>query len=47
MRSVFVVITDVGTKNSTQVDVAEDDDVIEAFPADRANQPLRMPILPW
>ncbi|MEA2911107.1 MAG: hypothetical protein QOJ15_3188, partial [Bradyrhizobium sp.] len=43
MRSVFVVITDVGTKNSTQVDVAEDDDVIEAFPADRANQPLRMP----
>jgi hypothetical protein len=46
MRSVFVVITDVGTKNSTQVGVAEDDDVIEAFPADRANQPLRMPILP-
>ena len=47
MRSVFVVIADVGTKNSTQVDVAEDDDVIEAFPADRANQPVRMPILPW
>jgi hypothetical protein len=46
MRSVFVVIADVGTKNSTQVGVAEDDDVIEAFPADRANQPLRMPILP-
>ena len=47
MRSVFVVITDVGTKNSTQVDVAEDDDVIEAFPADQANQLPRMPILPW
>ena len=46
MRSVFVVITDVGTKNSTQVSVAEDDDVIEAFPADRAEQSLRMPVLP-
>jgi hypothetical protein len=46
MRSVFVVIADVGAKNSTQVRFAEDDDVIEAFPADRVNQPLRMPILP-
>ena len=26
--------------------LAEDDDVIEAFPADRADQSLRMPILP-
>ena len=26
--------------------LAEDDDVIEAFTADRADQPLRMPILP-
>jgi len=25
---------------------AEDDDVIEAFATDRADQPLRMPILP-
>jgi hypothetical protein len=25
---------------------AEDDDVIEAFSTDRANQPLRMSILP-
>jgi hypothetical protein len=25
---------------------AEDDDVIEAFAADRADQPLRMPVLP-
>jgi hypothetical protein len=46
MRSEFVVIDRVGTKDSTQVDVAEDDDVIEAFPADRANQPLRVPVLP-
>ena len=26
--------------------LAEDDDVIEAFPADRADQSLRMPVLP-
>jgi hypothetical protein len=39
MRSVFVVIAGVGTKDSTQVAGAEDDDVIEAIPADRADQP--------
>ena len=46
MRSEFVVIASVGRKDSTQMGLAEDDDVIEAFPADRADQPLRMPILP-
>jgi hypothetical protein len=46
MRSVVVVITDVGTRNSTQVSVAEDDDVIGAFPADRADHSLGMSILP-
>jgi hypothetical protein len=34
------------TKDPTQTGLAEDDDVIEAFPTDRADQPLRMPILP-
>jgi hypothetical protein len=28
------------------VGLTEDDDVIEAFPADRADQSLRMPVLP-
>jgi hypothetical protein len=46
MRSEFVVIGGVSGKDSTQMGVAEDDDVIEAFPADRADQSLRMPILP-
>jgi hypothetical protein len=46
MRSEFVVVDRVGTKDSTQVGVAEDGDVIEAFPTDRADQPLRMPVLP-
>ena len=27
--------------------LAADDNVIKTFPPDRANQPFRMPILPW
>ena len=46
MRSELVVIGSVSSKNSTQVGVAEDGDVIEAFPVDRADQPLRMSVLP-
>jgi hypothetical protein len=46
MRSEPVVIARVGRKDSAQMGLAEDDSVIEAFPADRANQPLRMPVLP-
>jgi hypothetical protein len=34
MRPEFVVISCVGRKYPTQMGVAEDDDVIEAFPAD-------------
>lgn len=41
-----VVVTRVGRKDPTQMSFAEDDDVIEAFSADRADQPFRMPILP-
>src|ERR1700754_3151315 len=33
-------------KGPAQMALAEDDDVIEAFPADRADQSLRMPVLP-
>ena len=46
MRSDFVVIAGVGGKDSTQMGVAKDDDMVEAFPADRADQSLRMPVLP-
>src|SRR3982074_1774710 len=46
MRSDSVVIAGVGRKDPAQMGVAEDDDVIEAFPADRADQSLRMPVLP-
>jgi hypothetical protein len=46
VRSEFVVIAGVGRKNLAQMGFAEDDDVIKAFPADRADQSLRMPVLP-
>jgi hypothetical protein len=46
MRSDFVVVAGVAGKDSAQMSFAEDDDVIEAFPADRADQSLRMPVLP-
>jgi hypothetical protein len=42
----LVVIAGVGRKNPAQMSVAEDDDVIEAFPTDRADQPLRIRVLP-
>ena len=46
MRSEFVVVAGVAGKDPAQMSLAEDGDVIEAFPADRTDQPLRMPILP-
>ena len=46
MRSDSVVIAGVGRKDPAQMGLAEDDDVIEAFAADRADQSLRMTVLP-
>ena len=46
VRSQFVVIAGVGRKDPAQMGLAEDHDVVEAFPADRTDQSLRMPVLP-
>ena len=46
MRPEFVVVAGVAGKDPAQMSLAEDDDVIKAFPADRADQSLRMPVLP-
>jgi hypothetical protein len=46
MRSKRVVIARVARKDSAQVGFAKNDDVIQAFPADRADQSLCMPVLP-
>ena len=37
MRSQFVVVAGVASKNLAQMGLAEDHDMIEAFPADRAD----------
>src|SRR5512139_1062586 len=42
----FVVIVGIGSKEPARMGLAKEDDVIEAFPADRADQSLRMPVLP-
>jgi len=44
MCSAFVVIAGVGRKDPAQMGFTEDDDVIEAFTADRADQSLRMTV---
>ena len=41
-----VVVGYICLENLTQAGLAKDDDMIQAFSTDRANQPLRMPILP-
>ena len=46
MRSERAVVARVGRKDSAQMAFAEDDSVIKAFPADRADQSLRIPVLP-
>jgi 4-alpha-glucanotransferase len=46
MRPDMVVIGSISLENLTQMGLAKDHDVIQAFSTDRANQPLGMPILP-
>ena len=46
MRPDVIIIGATRCKNPTEMGFAKDDNVIETFPADRADQPLRMPVLP-
>ena len=45
MRPDIVVIGGIGLEDLAQVGFAKDDDMIQAFSPDRANQPFRMPII--
>src|SRR5260370_32706095 len=47
MRARVIVILHIREKYVAQVSLAEDDNMIEAFPSDRANQAFSMFILPW
>ena len=46
MCSELVVIVDIGRKDAAQMGLVQDDDLIQAFPSDRADQSLGTPILP-
>ena len=46
VRPDIVVMAGIDLEHPTQVGLAEDDDVIEAFPADRTDPSVRLPILP-
>jgi hypothetical protein len=46
MRPDMVVIGCISLENLTQTGLAKDDDVMQAFSTDRANQPLGVPIRP-
>ena len=46
MSAHAVVVIHVRQQNVPQVSLPNHHDVVETFPADRADQPLRMPILP-
>jgi hypothetical protein len=46
VRPGVIIKGGVGRKDPAQMGLAKDDDMIETFAADRANQSLRMPILP-
>ena len=47
MSARLVVVRKVASQGTTQVLVAEDDDVIQALAPDEADEPLREGVLPW
>jgi hypothetical protein len=47
MSARTIVVLDVGEEYVAQVSLAEYDEVIEAFPSDRTDQPFGISILPW
>src|SRR4029077_10264704 len=46
MRPKMVVVGSIGLEDLAQMVLAEDHDVIQALPTDRADQPLRVSVLP-
>ncbi len=47
MGAATIVILGVGTEYTAQVGLAENDQMVQTFPSDRANQPLNIGVLPW
>ena len=46
MNSLLIIIGNILPKEPAQVRLPEHDHVVETFPSDRADQSLRVPILP-
>ena len=46
MRASLIIIVDVAGQHMAQVPLSEHDDMVKALPADRADQTLRIAILP-
>jgi len=42
-----IVVGGILAKDPAQVSLSEHNQVVEAFPPDRADQSLRIPVLPW
>jgi hypothetical protein len=47
VRASLIVVFCVRSKHMAKVQLAEYDNVVEAVPSDRADQPFRMSVLPW
>ena len=47
MRAGAIVIFHVRQQQVAEVALAEHDNVVEAFPSDRIDQPFGIPVLPW
>jgi hypothetical protein len=47
MSASAIVVIDVAGQDMTQVPFSKDNDVVKALPADRADQALRVAVLPW
>ena len=47
VRAYLIVVFHVRQQDVTQMSFTQDDDVINAFPADRTDEPLSISVLPW
>src|SRR6266403_4346960 len=47
MRAHLIVVFHVRQQHMTEMPLAEHDNVVEAFPSDRTDQPFSISVLPW
>jgi hypothetical protein len=47
MRAYLIVVFHVRQQHVTKMSFTQDDDMIDAFSADRTDQPFSISVLPW